>query len=94
MIAARPAYVAARLALADVDMRIGKPDAAVSQWQQALQLQPGDPEILEQAAQAYASLGRTAEARSAYDRALPLAPDGAARKRIRAALAKLGSGNR
>ena len=94
VVSARPDYVAARLALAGVDMRIGKPGGAVSQLQQALRLQPDDPEILEQAAQAYASLGSTAEARSAYEKALQSAPDGAARKRIRAALGKLGGGNR
>ena len=90
VVAARPGYVAARLALADVDVRLGKPDAAFSQLQQALQLAPGDAETLEHAARAYASLGRTADARSAYEKALQLASDGAARKRIRAALAKLG----
>ena len=92
VVAARPAYVAARLALADVDIRLGKPDAAFGQLQQALELAPGDPETLERAAQAYATLGRTAEARSTYEKALRLASDSAARKRIRAALAKLGGG--
>jgi tetratricopeptide (TPR) repeat protein len=93
VVAARPDYVAARTALAGVDMQIGKPDAAVTQLQHALELQPGDPGILEQAAQAYAALGRNAEARSAYEKALQSAPDGAARKRMHAALGKLGSGN-
>ena len=92
VVAARPGYVAARLALAEVDVHLAKPDAAAAQLQQALQLAPGDAETLEHAARAYASLGRAAEARSAYQKALQLASDGAARKRIRAALAKLGGG--
>ena len=83
VIAARPDYVAARLALAELE-----PAGAIGQLEAALRLQPDNPDILERAAQAYAAAGRTADAEAAWKKALTLTTDGAARKRIRRSLAK------
>jgi tetratricopeptide (TPR) repeat protein len=78
IVAAKPDYVAARLALADV-----KPADAIPQLEAALKIQPDNPEILERAGKAYASAGRKADAEASLRKALALSTDGAARKRIR-----------
>lgn len=91
VIAVRPGYIAARIDVAGVYARLGQPEAAVKQVQQALQSGPGDAEVLEKAAGVYTALGHTGEAQSAYSQALTLAPDGAARHRIRSEMAKLRS---
>jgi tetratricopeptide (TPR) repeat protein len=83
VIAARPDYVAARVALADV-----RPTDAIAQLEAALQIQPDNPDLLERVAQAYSAAGRKSDADAAWKKALALAGDGAARKRIRQALAK------
>ena len=49
---------------------------------------PLTPYVLERAGQAYAQGGRGTEAEAAWKKALTLATDGAARKRIRQALKK------
>jgi tetratricopeptide (TPR) repeat protein len=84
IVAAKPDYVAARLALAAL-----RPNSAIEQLEAALKLQPDNPDILERAAIAYAGAGRKSEADSALRKALLLAPDGATRKRLRQSIDKL-----
>jgi len=90
IIALRPDYAAARMALADVYVKAGEPQKALAHLEQALKVQPDNPAILEKTAGVYLLLNRTADARAEYQRALDLSADGAARKRIRAALKKTG----
>jgi tetratricopeptide (TPR) repeat protein len=78
IVAAKPDYVAARLALVDV-----KPEDAIAQLEFALKIQPDNPEILERAGKAYKSAGRTADAEASLRKALALVTDGASRKRIK-----------
>ncbi len=84
IVAAKPDYVAARLALAAL-----QPAGAIEQLEAALKLQPDNPDILERAAKAYAGAGRKSDAESALRKALLLASDGATRKRLRQSLEKL-----
>ncbi|HXB73220.1 MAG TPA: tetratricopeptide repeat protein [Candidatus Acidoferrales bacterium] len=86
VVAARPDYAAARLALADLDLKSSKPADAIAQLEEVLKTQGDNPDALERAAQAYAQAGRRAEAEAAWKKALLLATDGPARKRIRQAL--------
>jgi len=90
VVSLRPEYVAARLALADLYVKAGDPQKALAHLEQALKIQADNPAILEKTAGVYVLLNRTADARAAYQRVLDLSPDGATRKRIRAALRKTG----
>jgi tetratricopeptide (TPR) repeat protein len=78
IVASKPDYVAARLALAEVS-----PNDAIPQLEAALKVQPDNPEVLERAAKAYASAGRKADAEASLRKALALSTDSAAKKRIR-----------
>jgi protein O-GlcNAc transferase len=81
VVAAKPDYIAARLALADA-----KPTEAIPQLEAAIKIQPENPEILERLGRAYSTAGRKSEADDALRKALTLSTDSAAKKRIRAAL--------
>jgi tetratricopeptide (TPR) repeat protein len=81
IVAARPDYVAARIALADA-----RPADAIPQLEAALKLQPENPEILERLGRAYTAAGRKSDADASFRKALALSTDSAAKKRIRAAL--------
>jgi len=78
IVAAKPDYVAARVALAEV-----KPADAVAQLEAALKIQPENPEILERVGKAYLVAGRKAEAQDAFRKALSLTTDPAAKKRLK-----------
>jgi cytochrome c-type biogenesis protein CcmH/NrfG len=78
IVSAKPDYVAARLALANV-----KPAEAVVQLEAALKIQPDNPEILERVGKAYAAAGRKQDAEASLRKVLSLTTDSAAKKRIK-----------
>ena len=82
VITAKPDYVAARVALA----QLSNPADAIVQLEEAVKVQPENSDLLERLAQAYGAAGRKADSEAAWRKALALAPDGAARKRIRQAM--------
>ena len=79
----RPKYLAARLALADLQLRENRPDAALEQLNAARELQQSSAEIHERLGDVNRQLGRHAEAAQAYQSALRFAPDGKTKRRIR-----------
>jgi hypothetical protein len=79
----KPDYVAARLALADVQAKAGEIDLALAQLREALRQQPGNPLLYEQIGDLEASRQRASEARTAYEAALDRATDSSVRNRIR-----------
>lgn len=76
-------YVGARLALAELYLAQGRPDAARDQLADAAKLQPDNPEVLEKLGDAEQLRGFRNEAVAAYRQALQSAADPAARKRLR-----------
>jgi tetratricopeptide (TPR) repeat protein len=83
IVAARPEYSAARVALADLYSALGKRGEALAQLEAALKVEPDNAEALERAGSLYDD---PAKARAAYEHALRVTSDAAARKRLRAAL--------
>jgi tetratricopeptide (TPR) repeat protein len=83
VLALRPEYVAARIALAGLLMKLGDSDGARRELDDVVTRDAANSSAWERIGDLEASRGRAAEAESAYQKALETAPDGAARKRIR-----------
>ncbi|MBK9169143.1 MAG: tetratricopeptide repeat protein [Bryobacterales bacterium] len=82
VLAERPEYVAARLALARALEASGDAAAALAELNRAAAAEADNAVIPERIGDLERSRGRHAEAEAAYRRALDLAPDNAARRRI------------
>jgi tetratricopeptide (TPR) repeat protein len=91
IIAARPDFGAARIAVADLYARRREFPAARDQLQEALRHDQDSPEILEHLGDTDASLGRAQDAETSYRRAMELATSGAVKKRLRGRLKELRS---
>jgi predicted negative regulator of RcsB-dependent stress response len=85
----KPDYVAARIALADVLMKTNDRSGALDQLRQVVSRDSRDPEIFERIGDLEAGIQDTADARTAYQSALDLKPDRAARNRIKNKLESL-----
>ena len=83
VLAARPEYVAARIALADLLLQLGNSDEARRELDQVVSRDAANSAAWERIGDLEAGRNRGSEAQSAYQKALETAPDGAARKRIR-----------
>jgi predicted Zn-dependent protease len=79
---AKPGYPAARLALAGLLAKSGDAERAIQELRQISGAGSQNPEIFEQIGDLEAARQHIAEARAAYQSALDLASDRAARKRI------------
>jgi tetratricopeptide (TPR) repeat protein len=88
VVAAKPGYLAARLALAGLLQKAGDSAAAMGQLREAQKLDPKNSGIFEQIGDLESSMNNSAEARDAYESALKNTPDSQTRKRIRGKLAK------
>jgi Flp pilus assembly protein TadD len=82
LIQIKPDYLAARLALADLDVRLDKGGEALVQLQEAAKLQPTNAEIYEKIGDIFKAAGRSVEAVAEYRKAIGNSADGAVRKRI------------
>jgi protein O-mannosyl-transferase len=78
----KPDYVAARIALADALAKTNDRAGALDQLRQVTQQDSRDPALFERIGDLQAASARGAEARMAYQSALDLKPERAARKRI------------
>jgi len=87
VIAARPEYIGARIALAAQFLKANQPEAGLEQLQAALKVESGNASLWEQAGDAHRALKQSDQSRTAYTEALKLEEDKAARKRIRAKMA-------
>jgi len=88
---AKPDYVAARIALADLLAKTNDRDGALDQLNQAAKRNSQNPALLERIGDLEAAGQNAAEARMAYQSALSLKPDGALRKRLATKLRSLGA---
>jgi tetratricopeptide (TPR) repeat protein len=86
---AKPGYPAARMALAGLLAKTGDADGALREMRQISSEGSQNPDIFEQIGDLEAGRQHIAEARAAYQKALTLASDRAARKRIGAKLKAL-----
>ena len=84
----QPDYLAARIALAELQVGAGDLDDALANLHQALGRQPANVTVLEKIGDIERSRGNTAEAIRAYERALQNAADGRTKKRLRKQLGK------
>ncbi len=82
VLAAKPGYVAARLALADLLAKTGDTDNAIEQLRELSRQDQQNGDVFEQIGDLEVGRRHAAEATSAYQSALKLASDRAARKRI------------
>ncbi|HEY1756515.1 MAG TPA: tetratricopeptide repeat protein [Bryobacteraceae bacterium] len=82
VLALKPDYIAAHLALAQLLAKNSDPEGALAELRSAAAADPKNPAILEQIGDVEAARGRAAEARSAYQSALGLSPESAAKKRL------------
>ncbi|MBZ5607036.1 MAG: tetratricopeptide repeat protein [Acidobacteriia bacterium] len=82
VLAAKPDYVAARRALAGLLAKTGDAEAALAELRSVSQKDSQNPDVFEQIGDLEAGRQHPAEARVAYQSALGLKPDRAARKRI------------
>ena len=71
---AKPEYVAARIALADLLAKSGDRDGALDQLRQATKQDAQDPDLFERIGDLEAARQHPAEARAAYQSALALKP--------------------
>jgi tetratricopeptide (TPR) repeat protein len=78
----KPGYIAARLALAQVLAKSGDADGAVRALREASSADPQNSTIFEQIGDTEAARGRATEAKAAYQSAIGLTTDHAARKRL------------
>ena len=83
VVQARPEYLAARLRLADLQLRMNRPEAALELLNAARDLQQDSAEIHERLGDVNKQLGRHAAATAAYESALKYAPDRKTKRRIR-----------
>jgi len=88
ILAAKPTYVAAHLALAGLLVKTKATDEAIQELREVVKQDPQSFASFEQIGDLEAARQHPAEAKAAYEAALPLAPDRSARKRING---KLGS---
>ena len=79
---AKPDYLGARLALAGLLIKTGANDQALEQLRLVSKADAQNPEVFEQIGDLEAGRHNAGEARSAYQTALALKPNGAIRKRI------------
>ena len=79
----KPEYLAARIALADLLLKLGNSDEARRELNEVVSRDAANSSAWERLGDLEASRNRSNEAQSAYQKALESAPDGAARKRIR-----------
>ncbi len=82
VLAAKPEYPAARLALAGLLAKTGDADNALEQLRQVSKQDQRNGEVFEQIGDLEAKRGHAPEATAAYQSALQLASDRAAKKRI------------
>jgi Tfp pilus assembly protein PilF len=82
VVAAKPDYPAARLALAGLLAKTGDTDGALDQLRETSKLDQQNGDVFEQIGDLEAGRRHAAEAAAAYQSALKLASDRAARKRI------------
>ncbi len=78
----KPGYPAARIALAGLLAKTGQGDQALEQLRELSRADVQNPDIFEQIGDLEAGRQHTTEARTAYESALKIASDRAARKRI------------
>ena len=83
VLAEKPGYIGARRALATLLADTGDSEGALTELRQASGADNQNPEVLEQIGDLEAKLGHKAEALAAYDQALKLSSDSAARKRLK-----------
>ena len=86
---AKPDYVAARIALGELLQKTGNTDQALNELREAARRDAEDPTVFEQIGDLEAARQLNADAKAAYQSALNLKPERAARKRIESKLAKL-----
>jgi predicted negative regulator of RcsB-dependent stress response len=79
---AKPDYVAAHIALADILAKTNDSDGALDQLRQVTKSNSQDPSLLERIGDLEAARKHSAEARMAYQSALNLKPERTLRKRI------------
>ncbi len=87
IVAARPEYVAARLALADQLIRAKLPEQALEQLQAAAKLDPQNASTWERIGDVEHTLNHTSESREAYASALKAGGDKPDRKRLQSKMA-------
>ena len=83
VLADKPGYIAARLALARLLAKTGDNDGALKELQQAAGADTQNPDILEQMGDLQAARGQKTEAQAAYDQAAKLTTDSSSRKRLK-----------
>jgi predicted negative regulator of RcsB-dependent stress response len=91
VLGAKPDYVAARIALADLLAKTNDRDGALDQLNQAAKQNSQNPALFERIGDLEAAGQHAAEARMAYQSALNLKPEGALRKRIETKLRSLAA---
>jgi predicted negative regulator of RcsB-dependent stress response len=82
VLALKPDYIAAHLALAHLFAKNRNPEGALTELRSAAASDAKNPAILEQIGDVEAARGRSAEARSAYQSALGLTTESAIKKRL------------
>jgi tetratricopeptide (TPR) repeat protein len=82
VLAAKPDYSAARLALAGLLAKSGDAENALTELRRVSSLDPRNPNVFEQIGDLEAGRKHAQEARAAYQSALDLKPDRTVRKRI------------
>ncbi len=82
VLALKPGYIAAYLALAQLLARSGDAEGALQELRGAAALDARNSGVFEQIGDVESARGRTADARAAYQSALGLSPERAARKRL------------
>ncbi|MGH9672263.1 MAG: tetratricopeptide repeat protein, partial [Bryobacteraceae bacterium] len=82
VVKARPEYAAARLAQAELQIKSGARDAALGNLREVARQQPGNAQVWEQIGDVEKAAGRAAGSAEAYKKAMELAVEGSARKRI------------
>jgi protein O-mannosyl-transferase len=82
VLALKPDYIAARVMLARLLAKTGDTEGALRELGETAKLDPQDSEVFEQIGDIEAARGRVAEAKTAYQKAIAVAPDAIARKRI------------
>src|SRR5262249_38653881 len=82
VIASKPEYVAAHMALAELLTKSGDTSAALEQLQAASRLQPDNAAVRERIGDIERERGRTAEAGAAWQAALERTGEGGDKKRI------------
>jgi len=82
VLAAKPEYSAARLALAGLLAKSGDAEGALNELRQVSKTDSQNPNVFEQIGDLEAGLKRATEAKAAYQSALDLKPERGVRKRI------------